>query len=157
MTKDGKALTLTLQTKARALVVRVGPQAKLLPRSAEAEVEGLVSNDFAIVFARRVARTWVAYRVEYDVQPIAVVPPTIMVTGVVIRVNPNGRSFTMMLDSGDLRFVTMNKQTKFQLDGQLVDGSGLVTKDEAVQVAMRRTNHGWLALDVNVKSSPLRE
>jgi len=121
-------------------------------RSAEAEVEGFQSGDYAIVMARHVNRGWVANRVEYDVQPIAGVVQ-VTLTGTVQRVSANGKLFSMQVDSGSVRWVVINARTKYRVDGQLLDGPPVLMRGDMVTVIMRRVVRTWVALSVNVRTS----
>lgn len=148
----GVPSAFTLITRNGPVDFRLPPRANLVSRSAEAEVEGFQSGDYAIVMARRVNRGWVANRVEYDVQPITVAVQ-VTLTGTVQRVSANGKLFSMQLDSGPLRWVVINARTKYRLDGQLLDGPPVLMRGDAVTVIMRRVIRTWVALSVNVRTS----
>lgn len=148
----GVPSAFTLMTRNGPVDFRLPPRAKLVSRSAEAEVEGFQSGDYAIVMARRVNRGWVANRVEFDVQPITVAIQ-VTLTGTVQRVSANGKLFSMLLDSGPLRRVVINARTKYRMDGQLLDGPPALMRGDVVTVIMRRVVRTWVALSVNVRTS----
>ena len=144
--------SFTLETKARPIDLRVAPAAVFTPKSAEAEVEGFMVGDYAVVNARRINRTWVAEQISFDVRPVKH-PRDITVTGSVLRVAVNGKHFEIALDSGGSRWVAINATTQFRLDGQLVFNPPPLSKGERVTVVMRSTLSGWVAVEVNLRTS----
>lgn len=157
-TSDGSVVGFTLQLKAHSIDFLVAPHPKIKARSAEAAVEGLQKNDYAMVLARRSDYMWIARVIEFDVQQFRVgtppkVPPSVTVTGPIQRVFQNGKRFAMTLPNLSTRWVTITSQTRFRLDGQPVAGPEVLTKGDLVQVVMRLTSRGWVALDVNLKTA----
>ncbi|GAC1464362.1 MAG: hypothetical protein PVSMB7_07280 [Chloroflexota bacterium] len=156
VSRDGTPLAFTLRIARRLVDFRTSPQAKLVPRSAEAAVEGFMPNDYATVMARRVNRQWVAQRVEFDVQSIPASPlPIVTVMGTVVAESATNRSLTMTLDTGDVRLVLITKQTRFRIDGQIVSPTPLM-KGDTVRVTMRRAGRSWVAVEINLQTAPLR-
>ena len=157
--KEGTPLAFTLQVRSRSLDMRIADHAKLTPKSAEANVEGFVDNDYATVMAKRVNHQWLAYRIDYDVQPIVASPAptvTVTVTGTIVKVSPAAKWLTMLLDTGETRLVTVTKQTRWLLDGQPDVPPTLPVKGDIVRIVMRKTVHGWVALEINLKPATPR-
>lgn len=149
--RDGTPLAFTLQVAHHPMDFQIVPQTKLVPRSAEATVEGFVAKDYAVVTARRVNHLWVAVRIDFDVQPLDAPPsPAITVTGTVVRESLTGKSFSMTLDTGDMRLVLITRLTRFRLDGQLLSGPAVLMKGDSVKVTMRRSGRSWVALEINL-------
>ncbi len=155
--KDGAPSLFTLRIARRLVDFRLTAQARLVAKSAEAAVEGFVADDYAVVMARHVNRQWLAYRVDFDVQPfLGVAPVTITVAGTVVTESATGKAFTMTLNTGDMRLVQIVKQTKFRIDGQLLANPTVLMKGDMVKVVMRRSGRVWIAVDINLQSAPLR-
>lgn len=151
---------LTLQLRDRTVDVRIGSGVdcayalNCTARSAEAEVEGLQVGDYALVSARRINRTWVAFHIDFDVQPIDMRPPPI-VTGTIVKVTPNGLRFQLRVVTGGvgLHWVTIGPKTIFRVDGQLTDMPPTLSKGDAVRVTIRVTDRGWAAIEVDLRTT----
>jgi len=151
--KDGTPLGFTLLTPARTVDIHISAATMFMPKSAEAQVEGFATNDYAIVMAKHTARTWVANRITFDVQPM---PPAVLVSlrGTVARVVPSGDKFLMQLDNGDSRWVLVNRQTQWRVDGQLQAAAPTLTKGNTVVVTMRHGGRNWVATEIDVRPTP---
>jgi hypothetical protein len=142
------------------------PNATLSGKSAEAAVEGLQRGDYAIVQARnvsvvvahRVRKHWVAYHVDFDVQPITPtpVPKPVMatITGTVTRVTVDGKRFAVQ-DQATLKvwMITIDARTAFRVDGQPMPGPPVLSKGDPVVVRARKTGGVWVATEVNLRTS----
>ena len=150
--RDGTPLAFSLLTATRTVDIRIVAATRLDPKSAEAQVEGFVTDDYAIVTARRAAHSWVALHITFDVQPM---PPSVLVSqrGTVLRVTPTGNRFLMQLDTGDSRWVLVNRQTKWRMDGQLQAAAPTLVKGATVQVTMRHIGKNWVATEVDIRST----
>lgn len=143
--------SITLQLRARSVDFRISPAAVLVPNSAEAEVEGLQVGDYAVVQARHMNRGWTAFHIEYDVQPI--VQGKVTVSGTITRITVNDRRFVLKLATGETRLVLVTANTAFRIDGVIIDTPPELSLGDMVQVTMRTTSRGWVAMDVNLKTS----
>jgi hypothetical protein len=147
-----------LQDKARFIDLHFGPSVdcstglNCVPKSAEAEVAGFQVGDYALVTARRVARAWVATHIDFDTQPISMVPPKIWM-GTVGRVILNGKRFVLRLDTGGTRVITINPATTFRVDGQLTATPPPLKTGDVVQVTARSTASGWVAIEIDLKTT----
>lgn len=139
----------TLQLGYLAMDFRVGPRTTFVPRSAEAQVEGFVQGDFAVVVGHRTKQGWLAIRIFFDVQPIR---PLREIIGTIMRVSPNGARFLIRLDTGGSLFARTNRQTRFRVDGRLMDGQPSLLRGEIVQALVLQRN-GWIAYEVNVRAA----
>lgn len=142
---------LTLELMDQTLFLRFTPRVIIKARSAEAQVEGLLKNDWAIVTVQRVHSSLVATRVEFDVQPL---PPYLMLSGTFLRESPNGKRIFIRLDAGGIRPLIVTRQTKFRLDDSLQDSAPILTRGQSVEALVRRSPSGLLALEVDVRSLP---
>lgn len=152
---DGNPSSFSLQSANLNVVeFKVVPGTTSKPNSAEAEIEGLQRNDYALVHARGHAGVWTALKVTYDVRPL----DQVLLNGTVMKVSRNGRRFEVSLtSSGKTRWVSMNLRTKFRINGQLTDGMPIVVKGDVVQVLARQVRQvGFVALQVNLKTGALR-
>src|SRR5947209_1194767 len=70
------------------VTVSINSQTQLTGKSAEASVEGLMRDDYAVVNARRVGGKWVAVKIAYDVDPIL---PLRTMSGSVEKLSLDGR------------------------------------------------------------------
>lgn len=132
---------------------RLAPAASLQARSAEAAVAGFATGDYALVTARRVKFAWVAIRVSYDVNPIPGRAVIVVLTGTIVRVSPNGKILTIKLVNGTTHDVFIDLQTTFRVDGQLTDTPPLLSAGEVVTVRTRHAPRGWVAIDVNLRTT----
>ena len=132
-----------------AVVISINRQTQLTGKSAEANVEGLARDDYAVVNARRVGTRWVASKIVYDVDPIL---PLQTVTGSIVRVSVDGRRIYVRLDAGGSRWITIGRLARYRLDGRLLDPSPIPLKGEAVQLIVNRSALSWVALEVDLRS-----
>ncbi|MBV9281113.1 MAG: hypothetical protein JOZ41_13610 [Chloroflexi bacterium] len=142
------------------------PNATFSGKSAEAAVEGLQRGDYAIVQARNVSvvvahrlrKHWVAYHVDFDVQPItptpAPKPAAATITGTVTRVTVDGRRFAVQ-DQATLKVwtITIDARTVFRVDGQLMPGPPVLSKGDSVVVRARKAGSVWVATEVNLRTT----
>jgi hypothetical protein len=147
----GSPTGFTLLLKNRAVDFRIAPHATLKPMSAEAEVEGFQVNDYAAVGAKRINRVWVAFGIQFDVQSFR---GTVIASGIVAKLTPNGKRLELQLDNGTLRWVTITLNTVFRIGGQTQASAPVLLKGETVEVRMRPTPTGWVALEINLKLTP---
>ncbi len=142
---------LTLDLMDQTLLLRFAPRVIIKAKSAEAQVEGLLKGDWAIVTVQRVRGSLVATRVEFDVQPL---PPYLMLSGAFVREFPNGKRIFIRLDGGGIRPLIVTPKTRFRLDDSLQDIAPSLTRGQSVQALVRRTPAGLLALEIDVRSLP---
>lgn len=142
---------LTLGLMDQTLFLRFTPRVIIKARSAEAQVEGLLKDDWAIVTVQRLRGSLVATRVEFDVQPL---PPYLELTGTFVRELPTGKRIFIKLDAGGIRPLIITRQTRFRLDDSLQDSPPVLTRGQSVQALVRRAPAGLLALEIDVKSLP---
>ncbi|HLJ68459.1 MAG TPA: hypothetical protein VKX16_13975 [Chloroflexota bacterium] len=142
---------LTLQLGTLTFPVRISPRATITAKSAEAEVEGLLPGDYAVIHDHRIRGQWVAFHIAYDVVPM---PPLRVLTGSVLRLTPNGRVLYLKPDTGrGVLPVHLLQQTRFLQDGKPVLQLPVVfTRGESLEIVARRTLGFWYAFDVNIKS-----
>jgi hypothetical protein len=139
----------TLQLGDLSTDVHVVPKTVFVPRSAEAEVEGFVQGDFALVTVKRVRREWVASRIAFDVQPLR---PLRVVAGTIERVNPDGTHFSVKLDTGRTVTMRVNRDVRFRLDGHPAENPPPLLAGEVIDAVCLLRN-GWIAYDINVKTA----
>jgi hypothetical protein len=142
-----------LLVRNRAIDIRLVPTTALTPLSAEASLAGLQVNDYAVVFAHRLRKLWIANRVQFDVQPIVQGPAPVTLNGVVLRLAANPKRFQIRTDAGDVRWIFVTPKTTFRIDGQLQVGQPTLSKGDLVSVSARLLNHRWVAVEVNLKST----
>jgi hypothetical protein len=141
----------TLQIGIQTMDVTVqSARTTFIARSAEADAEGLVKGDYAVVAGRRSPHGWIAKRVDYDIDPFA---PLKQFGGTLTRVSPDGRHVWMRQDIGATRIFIVNRQTRFRVDARVVDLPPLLTKGESIQLVAYRTDTGWIALFVDLRST----
>lgn len=144
----------TFQYKDRFVDMHTSPNATTYQaRSAEAEVEGLLPGDYAVVRARHQKKGWTAVLVTFDVRPFANLRPQMVLDGTVTRVVPNQRRFAMRLDGGGTRVVKVAAQARLLLDGQPTDPPPALVKGTVVQVVLRKLDAGWTAVLINIRTS----
>jgi hypothetical protein len=96
----------------------------------------------------------VAARIMFDVQPV---PPLRAVSGTILRVAANGRQLGVKLDIGGTRLVTLARDTRFRLDGRLLDTPPILLKGQSIQLVVQNTVAGWVALEVDLRSAATLE
>lgn len=129
--------------------IAISPKTQLTGKSAEANVEGLVRDDYAVVTAKRMAGRWVATRIAYDVDPI---PPLRIVSGTVVKPTLDGRHVNVRLDTGGARWITIGRLARYRLDGRLMEPAPILAKGEVIQLVVNRMTVPWIALEVDVHS-----
>jgi hypothetical protein len=149
----GNPTAFVLQTPRRSYFLHIAPYATFTALSAEAEVEGLVADDFAAVLAKHVRHSWVAVRIIFDVQPLQAAPVTTIAT--VVRYATDGSFVVIRLPSGNQRRVLITTHTRFQIDGQVVAAPFALNPGDSVQMTMRLQDKGWVALDINLQHTPV--
>lgn len=150
-TPGGSPTRFTLQTPTRTIFLRIAPRATFTARSAEAEVEGLSVLDYAIVWARHTPRGWLATRIAFDVRPIHI-PPQVTLVARVVRETLDGQHLIVRLNSGAVRWVIIDAQTRFRVDGTPAAASLTFARGQFVRLVLRRTPRGWIALQINLMS-----
>jgi hypothetical protein len=147
----GTPTGFTLQIGVQTMDVIVQPaRTTFNARSAEADAEGLVKGDYAVVAGRHSPHLWIAKRVDYDIEPFA---PLKQFSGTLSRVSPDGRHIWMRQDFGAARIFVVNRQTRFRVDARVVDLPPLLSKGESIQLVAYRTDMGWIALFVDLRST----
>jgi hypothetical protein len=142
---------VTLQLGTDVADIRFAPRYNLQPLSAEAEVEGLATGDFASVRAQWVKGALVAQRVQFDIDPVL---PLRMVTGVITWASPNGKRLRVRLaDTGKVRPVEIARDAHYDMDNRPQSGQLTVLKDESVQLLVVKIPFDWLATELNVKTT----
>jgi hypothetical protein len=139
-----------LQVRNRPIEFRVAARATLTAASAEAEVEGFVSGDYAEVVARRAHHQWIAVKITYDVRSLA---PTgsAPVTATVLADSPNGTWVTVQLADGAVRRVLITSNTLFTLDGSPSATPVPLAPGEVVTLSIQPTRRGWVATQIDVR------
>jgi hypothetical protein len=132
-----------------SVTISINPQTQLTGSSAEANVEGLARDDYAVVHAKHVQGRWVATKITYDVDPIL---PLRVVSGTVVKLTPDGRRVNVKLDTGASRWITIGRLARYRLDGRAVDPPPIFVKGELVQLIINRAAVPWLALEVDARS-----
>jgi hypothetical protein len=148
---SGSPTSFVLLQPNTSVSVSINPQTQLTGQSAEANVEGLVRDDYAVVNARRIDGKWVAAMITYDVDPV---PPLRTVSGSVVKVSPNGRRVNVRLDAGGNRLVFIGRLARFRLDNHLVDPPPILFKGESIQFVVNKSGVSWVALEVDIRSVP---
>ena len=143
---------LTLQDRIRSVDIRIAPETMFRARSAEAEVEGLVVGDYAVIGARKGKGSWIANRISFDVRPMVA---GTLVTGTIVKLSSNGKQLQLRLDTGQMQPVTIGPRTKYRIDGQPTDTPPELAKGDVVQVLMRSAPRGWTAMEINLLPSSL--
>lgn len=150
----GAPTAFTLQYKDRFVAMHTPAKTTTFQaKSAEAEVEGLLPGDYAVVLARHLKKGWTAFVVTFDVRPFAGLRNQLLLTGTILRVAPTGRQFSLRLDSGGTRAIKVLLRTKFFLDGQPIDPPPGLAKGTYVQVVLRKSDTGWFAFLINVRTT----
>jgi hypothetical protein len=140
----------TLQDRIRSVDLRIVPETMFKARSAEAEVEGFVVSDYAVVSARRVRGAWTAYRIAFDVRPMIA---GTLVSGTIVKVGRTGRQLQLRLDTGQMQSVTISPRTRFRINGQPTDSPPDLSKGDLVQILMKPTDRGWVATEINLEAT----
>lgn len=145
----GSPTSFVLLQPTVSVTISINAQTQLNGKSAEANVEGLVRDDFAVVNARRMQGKWIATRITYDVDPIL---PLRTISGSVLKLTLDSRHVDMKLDTGGTRWITIARLTRYRLDGRVVDPPPILLKGEPIQLVVSRTFGSWIALEINVQS-----
>jgi len=132
-----------------SVTISINPQTQLTGSSAEANVEGLARDDYAVVNAKHVQGRWIAIKIMYDVDPIL---PLRSVSGSVLRLTLDGRHVDVRLDTGGSRWITIGRLARYRLDGRVIDPPPILLKGEPVQLVINRAAVPWLALELDVRS-----
>lgn len=140
--------SLSLQLGTLAIDLRTIPRTTIKANSAEAQVEGLVNGDYALVTGRRVKRAWVAVRIVYDVRPFG---PLRQFSGTILRVSPNNVRLLLKLDTGHNLWVRASPKAHFRMDGHLLDVPPIFTKGETIQI-LALNDYGWTAYEIDLHS-----
>jgi hypothetical protein len=142
---------LTVQLGLSTADVHFGTQYTPHPLSAEAEVEGIAVHDFVSMVVRKGQGEWVAQRVDFDVQPFGRLR---LVTAAIVNLGPEARHLRIRLaDTGQVRWVTLSRQTMYESDGKPLTVLPLLLRDQAVQILVIRGDLGWVAATINLKSA----
>lgn len=147
--ESGMPVRFSLQTRRRIVLFRIAPYATFTALSAEAEVEGLSTQDYAVVLARHVGHLWVAVHIAFDVQPIQTVQTAVSAT--VIRVTPTNNAVVVRLQAGTLRRLAIVPTTRFRVAGQLTGELPTLLRGDIVRVAMRLAPRGWIAVEIDLQ------
>jgi hypothetical protein len=148
---NGSPTAFVLLQPNLSVTISINPQTQLTGSSAEANVEGLARDDYAVINAKHVQGRWVATKIRYDVDPIL---PLRTVSGAVVKLTPDSRRVYVKLDTGGNRWITIGRLARYRLDGRIVDPPPILLKGEAVQFVINRATIPWIALEVDVRSVP---
>jgi hypothetical protein len=141
----GMTLALGLDTVDIRFGLRYSPR----PLSAEAEVEGLAVKDYVALQARRSRNGLVTQRVQFDVQPFGRLQ---LIAGSVQTVSTDSRHVKLRLaDTGNMRWVEVLKQTRYDIDGKPAPGPVPIGHDQTLQVLVLKGDFNWVAADINIK------
>jgi hypothetical protein len=146
---SGLILQLGLQTA----IVKVVPQTVIVARSTEADVEGLLTGEYALVTAQfqRKTHAYVARRVTYDVQAFF---PLKSSTGTIMRQTPDGKRFLVRLPTSHTAWYrTSLKLTRYEEDGRVIDAQPQMVRGEGVVILSFHTGNGWIAVDVSLTTT----
>jgi hypothetical protein len=151
----------TLQLGLQSWTLQIPLKGIIRAQSAEADVEGLVNNDYAsvdarlvkIVDARSVRYVLDAQRTLFDVQPVM---PLRLFMGTVARVSPDGRRITIRLDLSRTVVIHPGLMTRYRVDSRATDVPPTLAKGNMVDILARRMGDGsWVAYDLNLRSTSL--
>jgi hypothetical protein len=151
----------TLQLGLQTWTLQIPLKGIIRAQSAEADVEGLVTNDYAsvdarlvkIVDARSVRYVLYAQRTLFDVQPVM---PLRLFVGTVVRVSPDGRRITIRLDLSRTVVIHPGLMTRYRVDSRATDIPPTLVKGTMVDILARRMGDGsWVAYDLNLRSISL--
>jgi hypothetical protein len=148
---NGSPTAFVLLQPSLSVTISINPQTQLTASSAEANVEGLARDDYAVVNAKHVQGRWIAAKITYDVDPIL---PLRTVSGSVVRLTPDGRRVNVKLDTGGSRWITIGRLARYRLDGRIIDPPPILLQSEPVQFVINRATIPWVALEVDVRSVP---
>ncbi len=143
-------ITMQLQVS-RTVTVRLAAKTILKARSAEAQVEGLMVGDFAVIQAVRGSLDWNARRVIFDVDPFGPIR-FFTVTGSVVRLNRADTQVLLALPGGSTRWIIMTRNTHYSLDGVPTEAAPALLRTDVLQVDVHKVPRGWVATAINVKS-----
>jgi hypothetical protein len=143
-------ITLRLQGDQK-VTVRFAPRTILKARSAEAQVEGLMVGDFAVVQVVRANVDWSARRVFFDVDPFGPIR-FFTVTGSVVRLNRAGTQVLLALPGGTTRWIIITRNTHYSIDGVSTEAAPVLERSTVLQVDVHKVPRGWVAISVNVKT-----
>lgn len=137
----------------RTVVIHFAPVPKtiLKARSAEAQVEGLMVGDFAVVQATKMGLDWNARRVVFDVDPFGPIR-YFTVTGSVTRLNRAGTQILLALPGGAARWIIMTRNTRYLLDGVPAEATPAIQRSDVLQVDVHKVPRGWVATSINIKT-----
>jgi hypothetical protein len=133
------------------VTVRFAPRTILKARSAEAQVEGLMVGDFAVVQVVRANVDWSARRVFFDVDPFGPIR-FFTVTGSVVRLNRAGTQVLLALPGGTTRWIIITRNTHYSIDGVSTEAAPVLERSTVLQVDVHKVPRGWVAISVNVKT-----
>lgn len=139
----------TLQLGNQTADLKIVPATVFAARSAEAEVEGFITGDYALVVARRTDHGLVARRVSFDIQPFL---PLRLVTGTLQRVSLNGRHVLVKLDNTRIMWLQITRQTRYRQDGKVVAIPPALTRGMQLQILAVRAYGAWVAADINIRT-----
>ncbi len=145
--EGGSPSEFTLLQPNGPVQIAINPQTKFVPGSAEANVEGLARDDYAVVNAKRVSTRWIATRIAYDVDTVL---PLVRVEGVISFVSVAGRRIDVRLNTGVVKRITIGRDARFTVGGRPTDTSLTMYTGEAVGIVANRSTVPWLALEVDL-------
>lgn len=149
---DASPTGITLQLEGdQKITVRFTPRTILKARSAEAQVEGLMIGDFAVVQVVKANVDWIARRVFFDVDPFGPIR-FFTVTGSVVRLNRAGTQILLAIPGGTTRWIIVTRNTNYSIDGVPTDAVPVLLRSDVLQVDVHKVPRGWLATSINVKT-----
>jgi len=139
----------TLQLGIDTWDLKIPPQGIIKAQSAEADVEGLVNGDYALIDARRIKHVLYAYNILYDVQPLA---PLRLFDGTVVRVSPDGRRITIRADQNKVFLIRVALDARYRIDGKVSDSVPVLLKGNTMQILARHNLAGWIGYDLDLRT-----
>ncbi|HZS95032.1 MAG TPA: hypothetical protein VFA78_09560 [Chloroflexota bacterium] len=139
----------TLQTVARTLTIRIPPNARFVPRSAEAAVEGFGIGDYATVVISGPAYDLAAKAVRFDVRPWPALKRFPLI-GTVLRAGPNGKWFSLRSLNARTWQVRITPKTEFLSAGVALAAQQPLYKGEKVAIVAKNGPVHPIALAIDI-------
>ncbi|MGH2443453.1 MAG: hypothetical protein ACRDFX_09855 [Chloroflexota bacterium] len=140
----------TLQLGVATTNFRIDPtKTMFIAKSAEAQVQGFVQGDYALITARRFKHGWLATRIRFDVQPMF---PLRDMTVIVVRVPIDGMHLIVRPATGGHPFaLRFARDTQFRVSGRITDVQPVFARGQGLQVLGLRQNGFWIGVDVDLR------
>lgn len=125
------------------LTFRVNGSTTFEPRSAQANVAGFTSNDYALVAYQGNGRKPIATSVKFDVHQFRIYP-TKAVTGSVAKLGLHHLVVVKLADGSKFRFYTTDA-TIYSINGQPTETPLTLAEGQAIAVTAERRGSKWFA------------